>query len=799
MTKISNLLIIFILLVPPLVFFTDLTRNPYYFQIFLLNVSVLFFWILFLLKSIKTSQIRWVISPIDIPLGFFIFFSFLSWIYTYLFPPSYLQPEIIDYGKKFIGIDFYHSAIFSEGSKKLIFTLVNILMVYWISANFLEPNTKFFKVCLYTLFFTGFIAAFYAILQYSGIEIIWPQALNPFCGRPVSTFGNPNFLSSYLVMILPVLIFHYLIKINSKYNSTFKIIFLIIILVYCGALISTLTRSSWSGFIFSMFFLFFYIYKTDKNFLFENKNYLIILFLCVFGLFYFWPKSQGGYTTINRISEIGQTPSKPYGPVHQRLMIWSCAWDMIKENPVLGKGWGLFELFFPFYQGKYMFDKIYRNFRTHANNAHNEILEIWSQTGTIGFGMYIWFLVCVFIYGIKISNSLDKKNRLLVISLLASIAGMLVDNLLNVSTQFCIPAFLYWWIFGLIVSMDPNKKIYEIKVKPAIKYVFVILILFFGFLIYRVYMQFIGEINYFSGFKLSKRNEISKAIHFLEKSDKCYREVNSEYELANCYARIGQIEKAIKAYYNALSANFGYDEIHFNLATVFAQKGDKTNAILNYNQTLFINPISRECYFALGNFFLNNIKEYLDNGLKLFNQAVVFFPENPDLYNNLGYLYTQKNDYENAVKCYKQSIKLNPQFELAKHNLVVALKKTGISDDPILKYDYYIKELETGIQKNKWEDNVKLCEKLIELFPNDFKVRFYYANVLFTIGKIDDAIIQYKKAIEINSRNIYSHINLGIAYMKKGLNNLAKEEFNEALNIDPNNEIAKMQLMQLSR
>ena len=47
------------------------------------------------------------------------------------------------------------------------------------------------------IFAVSTLAAAYGILQYFQVEIIWPKLLNPYGNRSVSTFGNPNFISSY--------------------------------------------------------------------------------------------------------------------------------------------------------------------------------------------------------------------------------------------------------------------------------------------------------------------------------------------------------------------------------------------------------------------------------------------------------------------------------------------------------------------------------------------------------------------------------------------------------------------------
>ena len=300
---------------------------------------------------------------------------------------------------------------------------------------------------------------------------------------------------------------------------------------------------------------------------------------------------------------------------------------MIAERPVIGKGWGCFELFYPFYQGRHLFLNVYRNFRTHANNTHNEILEIWSQTGTVGFGIYLWFLVTVFASGLYLIKNLQGQKRFLAIGLTASITGMLADNMLNVSLHFATPAFLYWWNIGLLISLF-NLKDMSISLKSILSRVIVFIIIISGcIVIIRYTKNFLGEMHYFNGFKL-KQSSLQEAIVELETAHRFQRfEVNNNYELANAYARTNDRDKAIETYKEALRANAGYDEIYFNLATILSQNGKIKDAAPEYTRSLYLNPTSLESYAALGSIFLQTPDFYSKAGCLLFKQAVFFFPE----------------------------------------------------------------------------------------------------------------------------------------------------------------------------
>ena len=145
---------------------------------------------------------------------------------------------------------------------------------------------------------------------------------------------------------------------------------------------------------------------------------------------------------------------------------------MIQDHIILGKGWGLMELFYPYYQGPRLFNENFRPFRTHANNSHNEMLEIWSQTGFLGMGVYVWIWVVFIVFGLKMARSdlsadgndekagkqtqTDSRDKQLWSWALACASvGMLVDNFFgNVSPHFCVPGFLFWWQSGLLFGME---------------------------------------------------------------------------------------------------------------------------------------------------------------------------------------------------------------------------------------------------------------------------------------------------------------------------------------------------------
>jgi len=351
---------------------------------------------------------------------------------------------------------------------------------------------------------------------------------------------------------------------------------------------------------------------------------------------------------------------------------------MVQDHPFLGKGWGCFELFYPFYQGPILLEKGL-NLRTHANNSHNEILEYWSQIGTIGLGVAIWMWAFLFRLGIAMSRRLAGGSRALLWGFLGGIAGMLVDNLLNVSIFFCIPAFIFWWWVGSAMALDPAALVIRrLDLRPVWRQAGVLLCAAgLVCLIGRSFCLWAGEINFFKGFKLSKGGvDLVSACRSLESAYAWHHlEVNNNYELANVYARLGDKEKALFMYRRAIDANAGYDEIYFNRATLLMQSGRDADAIASYRICLAINPMSHEAYNALATLYFKDIARYGPDIESLYLRGTQAFLDDKDMWNNLGYLYTQRQAWKSAANAYQKALQIDPHFDLARRNLGVVLQK----------------------------------------------------------------------------------------------------------------------------
>jgi O-antigen ligase len=113
-----------------------------------------------------------------------------------------------------------------------------------------------------------------------------------------------------------------------------------------------------------------------------------------------------------------------------RVSIFKDTLHLWWSRPVLGYGSGTFDLVYPTFQS-FVVDSV-------INHAHNDYLELLSETGLIGAGLIAWFLVLVYRKATRQLRPGAKTSDSVLIAVLAGITGLLMHSL--VDFNFHIPA-----------------------------------------------------------------------------------------------------------------------------------------------------------------------------------------------------------------------------------------------------------------------------------------------------------------------------------------------------------------------
>jgi O-antigen ligase len=655
----------------PLIFLTHFTQNPYSLQIIILQSSLLLLWGgvgILLWHSRNFTVVR---TPLDVPLIFFGAWALVSWGLSYLHHGPFFRPGIAH-----------------EGSRAFLFLWVNAIGAFFFSTQLArEPEGRVLRQIM--LGVAG-ISATYGVLQYFGYDPIWTGTINPFAGRPVSTYGNPNFLSSVLVLFLPLILNRFLLaRTFIKTLGWGSLLF-----IFVGALISTMTRSSWIG---AGVGLLLYIVWDRKTVQAKGKKVL----LCCGGICAFlvgWPAARwGSVGPLSRLLELwkGVTGEMVYAPWHQRLLIWRSAWDMWTEAPWRGKGWGLFELFFPYYQGRLVALDLFQPLRTHANNAHQLLLEIGSQTGLMGVGLFLWIVVVAITAHHKSRAPTFSDQQVLRVSLFAGMVGMATDNIFgNVSLFFAVPGFLFFWVFGQWAGFLGSRKVTSLPHLPR-KLASICLIVICVFGINTLFRGFFAEAALFKGSTIgSDGNDRTKEEHLLRSKKWNRFDVHTAFELGNLYSRRmekarnqgfqeetrANAEKAVEAYTDALRSNPGYNELFESRAMALRVLHRDAESDGDLRMALLINPLPR--ILRERKALYSTVQEEAQKGEwkeahDHAEQLIGFFPDDPLPLLMSADTAAQLGEDAVAIKRYQEFLLKQPDHPEATENLIKVLDRQG--------------------------------------------------------------------------------------------------------------------------
>jgi O-antigen ligase len=152
----------------------------------------------------------------------------------------------------------------------------------------------------------------------------------------------------------------------------------------------------------------------------------------------------GGKELTTRVFSIGrETRTEISGGM--RLSIDHDALTMFRRKPLLGWGLGAFPVVYP------QFRSFYTNF--FVNEAHNDYLQLLTETGIVGFGVMIWFLVVLYRSASrKIGNWTSSVTGSLTLACILGTSGILVHSFLDFNLQIPANAALFYVLCSLAAA-----------------------------------------------------------------------------------------------------------------------------------------------------------------------------------------------------------------------------------------------------------------------------------------------------------------------------------------------------------
>ena len=541
--------------------------------------------------------------------------------------------------------------------------------------------------------------------------------------RIFSTLGQPDWMAAYLAALLPLIAALIINKVHEgKIVFDKKLAFikdasfwtavsllLFFILTYI-ALMFTQSRSAIGAIwlvlpVFLILYGWFYLLpKIDFKKLNLDFKVAVILFLLV-GLVPFifnQPFGQLNKFTLAGITQhfqkpapVAKTPTKTAAPTPTpkptggtiqmttitdsgkiRLLVWQGAINIWRNNFLFGTGVETYA--FAYYQYRPAAHNLTSEANFLYNKAHNEYLNYLATTGTVGIVTYLLMIGAYLFLSAKYLWQRRKRlgaNELLVVSLLAGYGTILITNFFGFSVVIVNILFYLFPIFTFLLLGKINyEKTISIPLSQKENYfynnlqkiIMAVLVVISVYLIYTLITYWNADRNYYYGMNFDQAGAYDKAYPFLKLAvDERPSEPTFLDEFAYNNAVLGasvvsQIQQAGQQ--NQASAQ---QNLQIAKQLVSAAIADTNQVTTQHPNDVVFWKTRIRVYYTLAQVD----SSYLPQALTAAQRAAQLAPTDADISYNLGVLYGQNGDSQDAVKTLENTIKLKIDYNQAYYAL----------------------------------------------------------------------------------------------------------------------------------
>lgn len=311
------------------------------------------------------------------------------------------------------------SYIFCESKIEYIGTVKNMVIpifTFFFTMIFLTTKEKL-DILIKNLVYSGVLVA---ILNSIQMVIIFTT----LGYKGIGPLGNPNYFAGILSCILPLVIYE-----NKKNSSLLN---KVILMIYIGAIVLSFSKTAWIGMVLSILVLFM---KDIK------KSFIVVPLIIIF-IYIIW----SDITQVLDLTNVIQDTVKGFsGGTRRVLLEVSIAMSTTNiQNFIFGVGLGNFPV------NTYKYENLYSMYHP-GSESHNILTDVLTETGIIGFGIFILLIIKIF-KSINITKKYDKDKYVYLLVMLGQI-------LLYAVSHGASRTFYYLWIFiGISVRL---KNIYK--------------------------------------------------------------------------------------------------------------------------------------------------------------------------------------------------------------------------------------------------------------------------------------------------------------------------------------------------
>ena len=337
----------------------------------------------------------------------------------------------------------------SEGLLAFVLYGVAFFLFSWHSRSG-ENARKLIRVII----FSAIIASAYGLLQFGGGEILSRDRIRAGWWRAFATSGNPDFLSAFLLLVLPFPVLFYLCASDIQKKSK-NLLWLVASAIIFSCILATYHRGAWVGLAAACLVAGVALWrKVQLRSLFKVKRVFILVAVfitCLLAISYY-AEASGRPSILTRISSGVGTESIEESSIDVRTYIWRATCVLIMKRPAFGWGpdtmYDVFQKHAPKpvqlgYQGI---------MRTKPDKPENIFLQIAYEGGMVALVPFAVVIGLILLSLWRSLSGLDGNDRLIVFGVFLGITAYLAQQQFSFSTLSTSPIFWSLAGMGLAVS-----------------------------------------------------------------------------------------------------------------------------------------------------------------------------------------------------------------------------------------------------------------------------------------------------------------------------------------------------------
>ena len=236
-----------------------------------------------------------------------------------------------------------------------------------------------------------------------------------------------------------------------------------------------------------------------------------------------------------------------------------------------------------------------------------------------------------------------------------------------------------------------------------------------------------------------------------------------------------------------------------------ALKGDYAGSrmlyrVVSFDQaTLTDKPaaeLSAEDWFLRGASLIGTEREWGEEEEECYREALRLRPDYAEAHVNYAVLLRSRGEETEATRHYHEALRLRPDYPEAHYNYAALLASRGRATGAAEHYrealrlrpDYV--DAHHGLAsllaaQDELEEAAKLYRETLRLRPDYADARVNYAVVLERRGELDEAAGQYREALRLRPEDPVAHYNFALLLETRGDHVVAEQEYREAIRLWP--------------